>query len=701
MNTFSRSIALLAFFTTLPALGGEQSDDVFSLSLTELLQTKVAAASKFEESLEQTPVPVTLITQGMIESSSATTLRDLLVQYVPGFTPVEDQNEYNVAFRGIYTSSQQKILILLDGERINSYAYSSANPDHAISIDKIKQIEIIRGPGSAVYGNVALTAVVNLVLKSGQDNLGLTAKVAKGSRGVTKVYSQWGSVHESFELLAWAYYYQAEGEDFSITPEFDYSPTPSEQAVNVRLGAFDDRPALDVGASLKGSDWGAKANYRRAHYIEPFSSAGLSGEAYQYSDFPQFNGVGPGAESSWTHLQGFKSFQLGEKQNLEISLHYDENKIAAPLVISPSNLTVANVVWKEEAMGSKLEWSRYLDSGNLLFGLQFEQMDLVESEFAVYSNSQLTSPPIEVLTLGQESTASFYGQFKQEITPKWLMNLGGRFDVKDRLTGNSIEEFSPRVAFIFNDQNFDLKFSYSRAFVDPPYWNRYSALSSFRGSRDLEPEILESFQVSPEFVLQEQQLSVKLNLFFNRHSDFVFRNNAAAADQPIYTNAGEMETLGLEHEWQYQLENNLFKLVASHYQVESVEFYEARDDEIYNIPQTQLSFTWDLQIDPQLANQFNLVYLGERLSPINILSNGVPVVDPFPNQGVDFQLPENRLPGVALINWKMSWKSPNSPLTVSASIQNLTNKMWRQGGSTVHPYPQTGRWGQIQFAYRW
>lgn len=198
LKIFLRAVAVVAVFASLSVLSEENSEDVFSLSLTELLKTKVGAASKFEETLDQTPVPVTVITRGMIQSSSAKTLRDLLVQYVPGFTPIEDQNEYNVAFRGIYTSSQQKILILLDGERINSFAYSSANPDHAISIDKIKQIEIIRGPGSAVYGNVALTAVVNLVLKSGRENQGFLAKVAAGNYGSTTVFSEWG---ESFEKL--------------------------------------------------------------------------------------------------------------------------------------------------------------------------------------------------------------------------------------------------------------------------------------------------------------------------------------------------------------------------------------------------------------------------------------------------------------------------------------------------------------------
>ena len=65
-------------------------------------------------------------------------------------THVEDQNEQNIAVRGVFTSSQQKILFLIDGHRLNSRSYSMTFPDYAISLDKIKQIEVLRGPSSSI-----------------------------------------------------------------------------------------------------------------------------------------------------------------------------------------------------------------------------------------------------------------------------------------------------------------------------------------------------------------------------------------------------------------------------------------------------------------------------------------------------------------------------------------------------------------------
>ncbi|MCJ8272713.1 MAG: Plug domain-containing protein, partial [Psychrosphaera sp.] len=113
------------------------AQDLFDLSLEEVLSTRIDSVSGFSEKATEAPAPVTIITESMIKNSGVYSIRDLLPLYVPSFTQVQDQNEYNVAFRGIYTSSQQKFLITLNGHRLNSRTYSMANPDHAIALEKV------------------------------------------------------------------------------------------------------------------------------------------------------------------------------------------------------------------------------------------------------------------------------------------------------------------------------------------------------------------------------------------------------------------------------------------------------------------------------------------------------------------------------------------------------------------------------------
>ena len=683
----------------------EHGVNIYSMSLYELINLKVDSASGFTESLTQTPVPVTVITQAMIENSAALSLRDLLTQYVPGFTQVQDQNEYNVAFRGIYTSSQQKILILLNGKRINSRAYSSADPAHAINLDKLSQIEVIRGPGSSVYGNVALTAVINLKLKKAAPKTSFSTQLKVGNKGLRSVYTEWSTTAEEIEYFAWASYFETTGEKYWVTPENDYSPTPTDSPVVARLDAFNHRPSTDIGLSMDGESWSSYLNYRQSLYIEPFSGGSLTGEAYEPTEFPLQDGRTPGAESTWLHFDFEKRITLTDLNQLILNFYSAKNKIAGSFVLSPDVGTFGLVQWKEKTFGTDIKWKTQWDSSELLLGIQYESNEVTDSDFKVGQNNAIISEPFTdenpVLLLGKESVASFYTEYKYHFEGDWLLNIGARFDSKDRLLGEDVNETSPRLAFIYEEPEFNLKLAYSRSFVDPPYWNRYSALASFRGSRDLKPEILQSYQISPEFLLLDNSLTIKLNAFYNFHSDFVFRNNEAEIDEAIFANSGKMETYGFEHEWLYRFDENSFRLAATHQAVAEVEFYEADDDEIFNIPKTQISFTWDHRFSTSLLSQLSAQYLSNRKSPIRIAANNVIVDDPFPDLGVEFDVPENRLPSVVLINTKIRWVPQSMPFEISLSVQNLLDKQWQQGGSTIHPYPQTGRWGQLALSYRW
>ena len=64
-------------------------------------------------------MPVTLITEEMIQISGARNLKELLITYVPGMTNVECNEEMNIAMRGVYSSGQEKILFMLNGHRLN------------------------------------------------------------------------------------------------------------------------------------------------------------------------------------------------------------------------------------------------------------------------------------------------------------------------------------------------------------------------------------------------------------------------------------------------------------------------------------------------------------------------------------------------------------------------------------------------------
>ena len=695
----------LAVLLTL-STSASADESLYDMDLSALLNVRIKSVSKFEEPLNESIVPVTLITQEMIRGSGSRTLKDLLTTFVPGMTFVQDQNEVNVAMRGVFTSSQQKILILLEGHRLNSRLISAANPDHSIGLDKIKHIEVIRGPGSSVYGNVALTAVINIVLIRGSELNGTESAIAIGNNGQKKLSVNWGDkLSDKGEFLGWFYGYENNGEKTIITPQNDYARVPSDENVEAIIGGFFDKPAYDIGLKLDYKNWSFLINKRRAHYVEPFSAANLTGEAYNYQDYQQRKGIGPGFQYTFTHLSVTHNTNFSENFNWENRIYYDESDMEATFIFNPSSQQFGLGAMYDRSRGltSQLSWDKNWGSG--LLGYQYDEVDVYKSAFpfgtgGVYSG-ELFNDDNPLVKPGKESVSSFYAMIKYHLSSRWLTNLGFRHDNKDRLTLSNQKNTSPRLGLIyFGDNEFQLKMSYSESFVDSPYWNRYGALPSFRGSETLSPEKLKSLQLTPSWQLFNGKMLYELNFFYNDLDDFVFRDNMAGPDEPINTNAGKMESWGHEHQLIYRADNWQARLVGFFNRVIYFDDFAAKGSRIHNVPNETVNFIFDYQWSERIKTSIQLNYTGKQLSPININLNGTTINDPFPNQGVIFQDPDNKLGGRTITNFSLTVNDLfKQNLTGEVHIFNLFDKSYQQGGTTLHPYPQEGRWFVAQLRY--
>jgi outer membrane receptor for ferrienterochelin and colicins len=350
-------------------------------------RSEVTIASGQQEPLNEVPAPVTVINSQMITEIGAKNLKDVLVTYVPGITFVQDHNEVNVAGRGIYGSSQQKMLFLLNGHRLNSRSYSSANPDYSISLEKVECIEILRAPGSSLYGNVALTAVVNLITKKGTNLEGTDVSIGIGNYGQRKYSFLHGNELENGkgDLLLWGTYYQSDGETITVPAEEDYSREPKDS--HAILGGFNDPGSYDIGVNYEFGDFTLLATRRYSKYIEPFSGSGDTGESYNKEDFRGLRGIGPGLGSQFSHLGVDYKVESENDLNFHIQFYYDENEIHAHLVTFPtgnSQNTEQNqhgfLGWYERIYGSiaKLTGSyNVFGAGKWMVGFQEDRMEVL------------------------------------------------------------------------------------------------------------------------------------------------------------------------------------------------------------------------------------------------------------------------------------------------------------------------------------
>lgn len=140
------------------------SAETEATELQRKLNEKVGAASKKALSSRETPGIVSIITEEEIRKSGARDMIDLL-RSIPGFDFGQDLDFVSgLILRGAW-SFEGKILVLLDGMELNDLLYQNVAFFNRFPVDLIERIELIRGPGSAIYGGTAEFGVINIITK--------------------------------------------------------------------------------------------------------------------------------------------------------------------------------------------------------------------------------------------------------------------------------------------------------------------------------------------------------------------------------------------------------------------------------------------------------------------------------------------------------------------------------------------------------
>lgn len=151
----------------------EFQDNLIDLSLEQLMEIEVTTASKIEVKLFDTPAAVYVITAEDIRRSGVRSIPDAL-RIVPGVDVAQiNSNEWAVSIRGFNDSFANKLLVLVDGRNVYTPMFGGVVwSDLDALISEIERIEVIRGPGGAVWGNNAVNGVINIITKNSKDTKG-------------------------------------------------------------------------------------------------------------------------------------------------------------------------------------------------------------------------------------------------------------------------------------------------------------------------------------------------------------------------------------------------------------------------------------------------------------------------------------------------------------------------------------------------
>ncbi len=711
----------------------------------------ITTASSQAETLNEVPVPTTLITAEMIKNCGGRNLQEVLAAFVPGMTIVDCNDDINIAMRGIYSNGQEKILIMLNGHRLNSYATNIAAPDFSISLEKVKQIEVLRGPASSLYGGVSLTAVVNVITWQGADIDGIEVHAGAGSYGQLKASMMLGKRYFDLDLLIWGGLYKAKGQKIYVPDE---ETGLKREGGDALVGGIGPKPSYDVGAQLKYKNLSFLYNAQFSQIISPMT-LNLLFTPYDYDKYRSFNSIKPSFATLSHHGELNYGQQLGNVY-LKGTVTYDNSDLTHYQVISdnpaasiipslpiPSALkeTLYNsdgglsryINGQEHTIGGKIQgdWS-YINSkhhkGILSFGAEYSyfQLDDVQYMFGYNFDKQATSnDSIPELGKGHESNINSYVQLKHHWGPL-ILNAGLRFDYKNRYNDTKIREFSPRVALIFVQPKWNVKLSYSKSFIDAPYMYRKINLflATFAGYKDLatelDPEALHSYQLTFGANQWLPGLDFEINGFYNRARNIIYMNIIE------HENSGSSDIYGVELSAKYKYSNFTANLSAAWQDVKKSSINNTEFNFAFCTPKLSVSTVLAWQATKWLNVHGHIDYYSSQKSWTTdaigyaLYNSAVNHYGEMYKQWMINPTPENeKLMNQAEMAMYEAYQKVNvthdfSPrvlfdlgatckfgkLTISADVKNLFNKSYKQSGLNTGPIPQKGRWFMFDIGYK-
>jgi iron complex outermembrane receptor protein len=163
----------LCVSAALPAWPQQNSADLTNQSLEDLMNITVTSASKKEQKMSQAATAMFVITPEEIQRSGATNIPDLL-RMVPGLDVAQiDGNTWAVTARGFNLQFANKLLVLIDGRAVYSPLFGGVDWDTLdVPLEDIERIEVIRGPSGSVWGENAVSGVINITTKKAGDTQG-------------------------------------------------------------------------------------------------------------------------------------------------------------------------------------------------------------------------------------------------------------------------------------------------------------------------------------------------------------------------------------------------------------------------------------------------------------------------------------------------------------------------------------------------
>jgi len=248
-----------------------QMDDLFEMDIEQLLKVKIVTiATGAKQTLIQAPAVATVITAHDIEAIGASDLDEVL-ETVPGLHVARSQEGYSPIYtiRGIgFNLSNPHVLMLINGIPLQElYSGNRSAIWGGMPVNNIARIEILRGPGSAIFGADAFAGVINIITKTSADINGTETGVRVGRFNTQDAWLLHGGSYHGMDLALALEYHDTEGsrqiveEDAQTYYDHLFGTQASLAPGSVNL----PRHNLDARVDVSREHWQLRIGYQGRH----------------------------------------------------------------------------------------------------------------------------------------------------------------------------------------------------------------------------------------------------------------------------------------------------------------------------------------------------------------------------------------------------------------------------------------------------
>ncbi|ATB34453.1 TonB-dependent receptor plug domain-containing protein [Melittangium boletus] len=656
-------------------LAAAQGADSLEESVQQLLsEAMVSTASKRSQRIADVPMTISWIPAEELEGTGQFTLCEA-IQYFPGMECRRgSMRKAAVSARGLGSNYlSNRLLLLQDGRPLTDPWTGQFYADETTPLNNLKQIEVIRGPGSSLYGSNAFSGVINIIQRQPSDlmqegrDFGVDGRVLAGQNNTFRAQATAAGRGGPVEALVSYYGLSSDGPQLFNDPKTGQVDTNESSLVHQVSGKVNVK-GVSLDASFTSADIGRPGG-------QQLSTVGNCGRChYTPNDMEHvqnFNASAQVDQQVTDNLRVFaQAYTFFKRREVELENAFVEN-------------TPQSALGKRRRLGGEARGLLSLGDVTVTFGGDYKN--------DVVNNSNV----LPGLTLDDTRQQILGGFVDAEYRPlsQLVLSAGARYDrylIPETVWQARTDQLSPRASAVFHARpDLTLRANYGRAFRAPTLAelaiNQQMYAATLIGNGSLRAETLDTVEASVDFWPFNRTVRLTGTGFYNLAKNFI-NQELLFGSTSRFENIGDARVLGLELEAAAQVAaiNSSFDVAYQLLDARSLASGSRPEQALDYAPRHRVYARGRTNFAKVAFAELYVLFVGSRFDP-GYLAN--------PTSGV---LERVQLPSYLTTNARVG-ANVTKGLTVSLLGSNLFNAKYEE--SHGFPAPPLSVFGEVKYQY--